>query len=77
MGFASADERGNALAGRNNIRMDLFNDTFDCPSIHFVSGISEYIGDSSKAILSYGVNDCYPRMIVVEKKDIERSLLRG
>jgi len=87
LGFAARGETGgNTLAGRNvQYRMDLFatrgssssnNDTtFACPMVHFASGIAEFLGDSSKAIISYGVADCHPRMIVVEKEDIAKRLL--
>ena len=80
LGFADIDEAGggNTLAGSNQqYRLDLFSSStgYRCPMIHFASGISEYVGDSSKAIISYGVADCHPRMIVVDKKDIARRLL--
>jgi len=68
LGFADVEEKGGSTqAGRNTqYRLNLFNDTYDCPAIHFITGFSEVVGDSSKAILSYGVNDCHPRMMVVE-----------
>lgn len=78
LGFADASEsRGNPFAGRNeggDSALSLFDDAFNCPTIHFPSGISEYVGDASKAIISYGVNDCYPRMIVVKKEEIASAL---
>ena len=80
LGFASDEEGmregGNSLAGRNmEHRLDLLNETYDCPNIHFISGLAEYVGDPTKVIISYGVNDCYPRMFVAEKEDIVRNLL--
>jgi hypothetical protein len=79
LGFGDIDGNGgNALAGRNTqYRLDLFNETFHCPMIHFASSLVEYVGDPSKAILAYGVSDCYPRMTVIEKDDIARLLLGG
>jgi hypothetical protein len=79
LGFASEREGtrpgGNSLAGKNGqARLSLFNDSFDCPAIHFVSGMSEHVSDPSKAIIAYGVNDCYPRMIVIRKSAIARRL---
>ncbi|KAL7441961.1 hypothetical protein ACHAXH_006086 [Discostella pseudostelligera] len=48
----------------------------NCPSIHFVTGIADKLGDEEQtAIVSYGVNDCYPRMVEVSKKFLV-SLLR-
>jgi len=77
LGFADEDEPGgNSLAGRNTRhRLELFNETYNCPYIHFVSGFSEVVGDPSKAIIAYGVNDCHPRMFMVYKKDIADRLL--
>lgn len=53
----------------------LFNETYDCPSIHFVSTLAEVAGDRNKAIIGYGVNDCHPRMFVTKKSEIRRVLL--
>lgn len=41
--------------------------TFDCPRIHFVSGMTEMANDASRIIISYGVSDCMPRFVVVTK----------
>jgi hypothetical protein len=72
---ADDDADGNPLAGRNTqYRLDLFEQSYDCPAIHFASGIAETVDDSTKAIISYGVNDCYPRIMIVDKKDIEHKL---
>lgn len=63
------------LAGQNTqFRLDLFDDVYECPVIHFASGFSEFVGNSSRAIIGYGVNDCHPRMFVVEKDEIVRML---
>jgi len=77
LGFADADEAGsNTLAGRNTQhRLLMFNETYSCPYIQFPSGFSEVVGDSAKAIIAYGINDCHPRMMMVKKDDIARLLL--
>lgn len=59
----------------NNTKLDLFNTTYNCPIIHFASGFSEVVGNSSQAIIGYGINDCHPRMFKVEKEEIIRLLL--
>lgn len=60
-----------SLAGRNKEkRLNLFDQTFDCPAIHFVSGLSEHVTDPSKVIIGYGVNDCYASIMEVSKADI-------
>mmetsp|Transcript_11176 Transcript_11176/g.16918 ORF Transcript_11176/g.16918 Transcript_11176/m.16918 type:complete len:104 (-) Transcript_11176:28-339(-) len=77
LGFADTDEAGsNTLAGRNTQhRLLMFNETYNCPYIQFPSGFSEVVGDSAKAIIAYGINDCHPRMMMVNKNDIARLLL--
>ena len=46
------------------------NITYDCPHITFLSGMTEYQADKNYVVISYGVNDCYSRSIVVSKKRI-------
>jgi len=58
-------------------KLDLFNATYACPIIHFPSTVAEVVGDSTKAIIGYGINDCTHRFIVVRKEEIERRLLVG
>jgi len=83
LGFASdpvelSHPQRSTLAGKNlNFRLDIFDDVYDCPVIHFPSGFSEVVGNSSRAIIGYGVNDCHPRMFVVEKEEIVRMLTTG
>ena len=43
---------------------------YDCPKISFLSGIIDFQKDPRYAVISYGVNDCYSRSIVVEKRKI-------
>lgn len=86
LGFAvtstkvTSESGRNTLAGQNSqYQLDLFRTThsYNCPMIHFASGLSEYVNDPTKAIIAYGVADCYPRMIVVEKSDLVSRLLGG
>ncbi len=66
------------LAGKNlEFQLDIFDDLYDCPIIHFASGFSEVVGNSSRAIIGYGVNDCHPRMFVLDKDEIVRMLTTG
>jgi hypothetical protein len=74
LGFPSEKEtRQNPYARLNMVPL-YFEDTFDCPAIHFVSGIVEDALDNSKVIIAYGVNDCASRMVKVEKAEILRML---
>jgi len=47
---------------------------FHCPRIHYVSGIVEKVGDPSKLILAYGVDDCISRMVEINKIDFVEHL---
>jgi len=74
-GFPYSNERG----GNPYINMTLedrmeMDRTFDCPSIHFVGGMIEKANDPAKLIIAYGVNDCVPRVVVVEKEHVLRML---
>jgi hypothetical protein len=45
-----------------------------CPRIHFVSGIAQHVDDNNKFIISYGINDCVPHFIVLDKRHITQLL---
>lgn len=82
LGYADDNEAsrvdGSSLAEKNTngyARLHLFNETFACPAIHFISGFSDVVGDDSKAIIAYGVNDCHPRMFMVTKESISKILV--
>ncbi len=56
----------------------LLDKNYRCPIITFASGLTEMIGhDGEYVIISYGVNDCYSRSLVVPKKKIEMLLMPG
>ncbi|EED89519.1 predicted protein [Thalassiosira pseudonana CCMP1335] len=57
----------NRMLQQNNI-------TFNCPQMHFVSSFTEKAGDSSSSVIGYGLNDCTPRIVEVEKQEIVRLL---
>ena len=51
---------------------------YRCPIITFASGLTEMVGhDGEYVIITYGVNDCYSRSLVIPKKKIEMLLLTG
>ena len=74
LGFATDDEKNKStneqVQGAANNQMLKFGDQkfVECPRIHFITGIAEKLGDDETVIVSYGVNDCYPRMIEVSKE---------
>jgi hypothetical protein len=59
-----------------NMSMDKLNlgQEFDCPKIHFVGSMIEKANDASKLIVAYGVNDCVPRIVEIDKADVLRML---
>lgn len=80
LGFASANEtktsENEQVRGATTFyKLKLWKSEYNCPKIHFVTGITEKYGDSETVIISYGVNDCYPRMLEVSKEFLV-SLLR-
>ena len=67
---ANESDNEQVWGAANDYRLKINGEVFDnCPAIHFVTGIADKLGDEEEtAIVSYGVNDCYPRMIEVSKK---------
>jgi hypothetical protein len=56
-------------------RLELGNESFMCPGIHFVSGMTDDATDpKNRLVIGYGVNDCFARMVVVEKAHVEQML---
>lgn len=69
-------EFGNAeLTKANDFRQLKIGRTFNCPRIHFVSGMIQDSPDS--LIISYGVNDCVSRFVRVRVEDVLTLLFRG
>ena len=62
--------------GGKYYKLDLFG-TYNCPIKHFPSSFTEFVGNSSKAIISYSINDCTHNTIVAEKEEILRQIVRG
>eukprot|EP00548_Thalassiothrix_antarctica_P015548 CAMPEP_0194168208 /NCGR_PEP_ID=MMETSP0154-20130528/3248_1 /TAXON_ID=1049557 /ORGANISM="Thalassiothrix antarctica, Strain L6-D1" /LENGTH=487 /DNA_ID=CAMNT_0038879305 /DNA_START=128 /DNA_END=1592 /DNA_ORIENTATION=- len=54
----------------DRLKLNISGVEFDCPHITFASGIAEYQADKNYVVISYGVNDCYSRSIVVSKERI-------
>ncbi|KAL3778123.1 hypothetical protein ACHAWO_008075 [Cyclotella atomus] len=60
----------------NDYKLTIQQVEYDCPRIHFVTGITEKLHDQNTVIVSYGVNDCYPRMVEINKSFLV-DLLKG
>ena len=74
-GFSSESERENPYTRMQMSAMKMMSVEYpSCPRIHFVSGMVEKANDPTKLVVAYGVNDCVPRMVTIEKSDVLRML---
>lgn len=62
------------FGGDGKIDTGEYSLALECPRIHFVSGMSDKAGDASKVIVAYGVNDCFSRLIELDKASIVKAL---
>jgi len=51
--------------------------TMDCPVIHFITGMTEKVGDASKIIVAYGVADCTSWFVEIDKLNVIHLLFDG
>ncbi|KAL3826907.1 hypothetical protein ACHAXA_005987 [Cyclostephanos tholiformis] len=67
---SNASDNEQVWGAANNYKLKINGTVYDnCPAIHFVTGLADKMGDEEETvIISYGVNDCYPRMIEVPKR---------
>jgi hypothetical protein len=70
----TAEQAENPLVRLTTWRKLHLASEFDCPRIHFVSGLTLKEDDPSVAIIAYGINDCVSRMIEVSVSELERLL---
>jgi hypothetical protein len=57
---------------RSNLQVGSLH--YNCPRVHFVSGMTYAAHNQNEVIISYGVNDCIPNMVIILMKDIIRLL---
>jgi hypothetical protein len=74
LGHSEEEHTRNPMWNISNTVMMFPDKMGHCPKIHFITGISEKVGNDSKAIIAYGVSDCLPRIIEVEKSEIATML---
>ena len=79
LGYGSDEEEqiNPYLAMARKIKLNMNNEDFDCPMIHYVSSVTEKAGDESKMIVSYGINDCVPRMVEMDKHEVANFISYG
>jgi hypothetical protein len=71
----SQEDTGNPLwSVADATEMWFGSEWINCSRIHFITGITEKVGDDSKVILAYGVSDCLSRFVEVDKADIAKML---
>jgi hypothetical protein len=75
LGFPSEEEKEqNYYSQLVRARPLIVKEAENCPQITFISSMTEKAGDNSKIILGYGINDCVPRFVEIEKSEITRLL---
>jgi hypothetical protein len=73
--FSSDEEsKENHYGNLTRAKPLVIGEEFDCPLIQFASGITEKAGDPSTMILGYGINDCTPRFVEIDKSEIIRLI---
>jgi hypothetical protein len=77
LGFHDGADHAHHLAQLSSWRRLQLGMTFDCPRIHFLSGITLKAGDPSTIILALGVNDCYSLFLEVPMRSIDDLLFKG
>ena len=50
--------------------LDIGDTIYNCPKIHFISGMVAKVGDNTKLIIAYGVDDCTSWFIEVDKRQV-------
>ena len=74
LGFGTADSLLVRLTSWRKLELGR---VFECPRIHFVSGMTLRADDPSLAILAYGVNDCLSRFVQVRVSDLLKLLFQS
>jgi len=76
LGYADKNEgmvNPNSVLTKNR-KLRQHNEAFECPQISFVSTLVEKVGDPSKVVIGYGLNDCTARLVDVSKQEIASLL---
>lgn len=54
--------------------LTIHKDTYDCPAVQIATGITDKAGDDERVVVSYGINDCVPRMVEFDKRELAHHL---
>jgi hypothetical protein len=76
-GFPEEDEAKHlpyANATKHLNQMEIANRFYPCPTVQYASGMTQKVDDLDRIIVSYGVNDCVPRMVELHKQDLAHRL---
>ena len=63
-----------ANATKHFNKMEIYNKVYPCPTVQLATGMTEKVGDDDRIIVSYGVNDCVPRMVELHKQDLAHRM---
>ena len=72
--FCLGFNRDAPLTQATSWRKLILGRTFNCPRIHFVSGMTIKADDPNTVIIAYGVNDCLSNFVEVAVSDISQLL---
>ncbi|GAX18897.1 hypothetical protein FisN_8Hu114 [Fistulifera solaris] len=71
-GFPNTNDTLYSSLSRSDLKVGSLR--YNCPRVHFVSGMTYAAHNHSEVIISYGVNDCIPNMVIVLMDDIIQLL---
>jgi hypothetical protein len=63
-----------ANATKHFNKMEIFNKVYPCPTVQMATGMTQKVGHQDNIIVSYGVNDCVPRMVELHKQDLAHRM---
>lgn len=76
-GFPEDEEAINlpyANATKSMNKLEIYNKVYPCPTVQTATGITEKVDQPTNVIVSYGINDCIPRMVELHKQDLAHRL---
>jgi hypothetical protein len=77
LGFPSEEENEqNYYSQLIRSRPLIMKEEENCPQIAFISSMTEKAEDDSKVIVGYGINDCVPRFVEIDKSEIAHLLFK-
>mmetsp|Transcript_29809 Transcript_29809/g.45441 ORF Transcript_29809/g.45441 Transcript_29809/m.45441 type:complete len:748 (-) Transcript_29809:928-3171(-) len=63
-----------ANATKSMNKLEIYNNVYPCPTVQLATGMTQNIEKPAHIIVSYGINDCIPRMVELHKQDLAHRL---